>query len=116
MNWPWGERREGEATAVYLGRVLEDYAGMPLLATKALAFHYDDYFCPPEIDDGMNLHRLIADLQNAMRRAPQVTRVRAKEIERAAKEGEFDGTREEADAWGESPEGQAVMRELMRGH
>ena len=110
---PWETRREGEATNEYLARVLEEYAGMPLLAAKALAFHYDDYFCPRDIDDGMNLHRLIADLQNAQRRAPKATRQRAQEIERAAKEGEFDGTREEADRWGESDEGQAVMRELM---
>ena len=37
------------------------------------------------------------------------------QIAERAKEGEFDGTKEESEAWFKSDEGQAVMREFREG-
>lgn len=117
MTYPWETRREGEATAAYLGRVLDD-SGLPELAAKAKLAHYDDYFCPPEVDDGMNMHRLLADLEhsispNSRAASKRVRRIRA--LQDAVKDGEFDGTREESEAWGQSPDGQATFQALLGG-
>lgn len=111
---PWWEaRREGEPTADYLARVLAEL-GLPKLAAKASLKHYDDYFCPPEVDDGMNIHHLVADLQNALPGMhPVGRRERTKQVIEAAKNGTFDGTKEEARAWEESAEGKAAMAELL---
>jgi hypothetical protein len=112
----WGGRRDGERTAVYLTRVLEAL-GPPFaaVATKARACHFDDYFCPPQVDDGANIHRLVAAIQKRLDR-PDVdppTRQKAVQVAVAAREGEFDGTREEAREWGRSAEGQATFALLL---
>jgi hypothetical protein len=107
----WQRRRDGEATAVYLGRVLEDL-GARDLAIKARRCHYDDYFCPDTVDDGFNIHRLIFELENWSRSATRDQRDRAKVMIRAARDGEFDGTREESEQWATSETGQEVFREL----
>lgn len=112
---PWWETRRGnEPTNDYLSRVLDEL-GAPEIAANALAYHYDDFFCPDEIDDGANIHRLVRDVDNWSRRATQNQRDQALQLIEAAKNGEFDGTREEAAAWGRSADGQATYRDLLGG-
>lgn len=125
-SW-WEPRREGEATADYLARVLDEL-GAGELATQARACHFDDYRCPPDVDDGMNIHRLVHGVKvwalhhpaaapsatpPVSDRAALIARVRA--VVNAAFAGEFDGTTEESRAWAETPEGRATFRELMGG-
>lgn len=110
----WERRREGEATAAYLGRVLDD-VGLEAMAADARAFHYDDYFCPPAVDDGMNIHRLVAELRHAQTKASGLDRERIEAIVGAAINGEFDGTHEESAAWERSPDGQEALRMLAEG-
>lgn len=87
-----------------------------MLAERAEKFHYDDYFCPDDIDDGMNIHRLIRDVMAwVVGRGITVADGRARALVFAATEGEFDGTLEEAKAWQASPDGQALFAELLRG-
>ena len=113
MSVWWERRREDEPTASYLGRVL-DAAGERELAEKARLYHYDDYFRPAEIDDGLNIHALVRDLQQ-VRTHSRPRRERLAAIVEAAKNGEFDGTREEAHQWEQTPEGQQALRELLEG-
>jgi hypothetical protein len=112
MNWE--ERRPHELTSEYLGRVLEDYLGLSEMAARARRGHFDDYFCPPEVDDGMNIHRLVNELygktQVINRGSPQYKRIM--EVREAAINGEFDGTKEESDRWAQSKEGQELMSEF----
>lgn len=77
--------------------------GNPRLAgmiRKARAGEYDDYLScsPTPIND------LVRDLrQNG-----------ESELAGRAMRGEFDGTKEEADAWANSPEGQEIFRQFGR--
>lgn len=114
MTQWWERRRDGEPTAEYLARVLGEL-GADHLANKARLFHFDDYFCPPSVDDGANIHRLIAAVQDWSRSATREQRDRAKVVIKAATDGEFDGTREESDQWARSPQGQQVFRDLIEG-
>jgi hypothetical protein len=113
MSYPWKTRGEGEATAEYLGRVLEDYAGLPDLAMRARAFHFDDYFAPPEVATGTELHVLVDELTRVARHASGKQRARAHTVIDAVKNGEFDGTKEESERWMASPDGQAAVRLLV---
>lgn len=108
---PWWERRRpNELTSEYLGRVLEA-AGLTEMASAARRAHYDDFFAPAEVADGMELMRLIADLRAAARAEPERAE-RLAVIENAVKCGEFDGTPEESNRWAASEDGQAALREL----
>ncbi|HEY7009054.1 MAG TPA: hypothetical protein VH395_08950 [Jatrophihabitantaceae bacterium] len=108
------ERRPGEPTAVYLGRVL-DILGLHEMADRARAFHFDDYFCPPEIDDGGNINRLVDELTAHARAADDEQSARIREVIAMAIDGAFDGTREESDQWAASPDGQATFHALFEG-
>lgn len=110
----WESRRDGEATAVYLARVLDEL-GATSLAGQARLWHFDDFFCPDHVDDGANIHRLIAAVKDWGRSATREGRERARILAVAAAEGEFDGTREESEKWGKSPDGQQVFRDLIEG-
>lgn len=112
----WEPRQEGERTAVYLARVLDKLGpAFAHIARAAEAKHYDDYFCPPDVDDGMNINRLVADLLRVIQKQDDVTlRGRAMAVAQAAKGGEFDGTLEESREWALSPQGQATFNELLR--
>jgi uncharacterized protein (DUF2336 family) len=110
----WERRRDGEATPAYLARVLTE-TGLPDLAANARACWYDDFLCPPEIDDGLNIHRLVRDLGDAAGGRSVNTRARIDALIKAAKDGEFDSTREESKAWEQSEEGRATIQSLMRG-
>lgn len=108
----WEPRRDGERTFAYLSRVLEEL-GAKRLAVKALKAHYDDFECPPEIDDGFNIHRLVNDLEQWRRRATREQRRRAEQVISAAVVGEFDSTKEESDRYAASARGQADLRALF---
>jgi len=108
----WETRREGERSNDYLGRVLDALHAEPL-AANARAYHYDDYFCPDDIDDGMPQHRLLSHLHEWVRTAPNVNEGRLREVCQAVVDGEFDGTKEESEEWAASPSGQAVFKELV---
>jgi hypothetical protein len=110
----WERRREGEATPAYLARVLDD-VGLTEMAADARACHYDDFLCPPDVDDGMNIHRLVAELRLAQTKASGLDRERIEAIVAAAINGEFDATREESAAWERSPDGQEALRMLAEG-
>jgi hypothetical protein len=113
----WETRRPGEMTTVYLGRVLEEFLGLKDMARRAREGHFDDYFCPPEIDDGLNMHRLVGELEDKgrglNRNSPQFKRIM--QVREAVVLGEFDGTKEESQRWAASKEGQELFRQLTEG-
>ena len=77
-------------------------AGCPdRLVSNARAGHYDDY----KSELPFPIHRLVEHLRE----------VGQHELARRAIAGEFDGTREEAEAWAQSEEGQQVFRDLLEG-
>jgi len=89
-------------TAERLARAIEE-RGNPRLAgmvRKARAGEYDDYLS----DSATPINDLVRDLrQNGEH-----------ELAQRAIDGEFDGTKEEAEAWANSPEGQEVFGEFWR--
>lgn len=99
MSYSWEPRHRGEATITYLSRVLTG-AGLLDIAIEAEKGWYDDYLCPPEVDDGMNIHRLVRRLNGRGNMADVIAH--------AAINGEFDGTKAEAEAWANTPEGRAT--------
>lgn len=105
----WEARRAHEPTADYLGRVLDEFLGLQDMAARARAAHFDDYFAPPEIADGMELLRLVRELNAIARGTNRAHRLRIREVVAAVKTGEFDGTREESDRWSASKDGQEAM-------
>lgn len=115
-QWWWEPRREGERTSVFLARVLNELGPeFAQIANHAEANHYDDFFCPPEVDDGMNMHRLLRDMLAVIQVLDdKELKNRAMNVAQAAKDGQFDGTTGEAQEWGQSPDGQAAFNELVR--
>lgn len=109
----WELRREGEPTAAYLGRVL-DQLPVGNMARRAREGHFDDYFAPAEVADGMEILRLVNELHGYASRpaTPRNDRLRIRAVIAAVKEGEFDGTKEESDRWAASADGQRAMAEL----
>jgi hypothetical protein len=114
MEPQWESRRKGELTSEYLGRVLENFLGFREMAVRARQAHFDDYFCPPEVDDGMNINRLVNELleksKTISKNSPQYRRIMI--VRELAIQGEFDGTKEESDRWAASKEGQEAMSEF----
>lgn len=77
-------------------------AGCPAdMITRARAGYYDDYRSPLPFP----ITQLVDDLRDTGHY----------DLARRAMDGDFDGTREEADAWAASPEGQQVFRDLLGG-
>lgn len=115
MNNPywWETRREDESTASYLGRVLDE-VGFKDMAEAARRYHYDDYLCPNDIPNAaFNIQRLVRDLRDKARSAIRDQRHKTYVVIDAAKDGEFDCTRQEAEAWAKSYEGQETFNELL---
>jgi len=73
----------------------------PLMIERARAGQYDDYKSPL----AMPLTQLVMDARAAG----------LEDIAQRTIAGEFDATKEEADAWAASPDGQAAFNELL-GH
>lgn len=88
-----------EPTTEKLARALT-FAGAPTaMIERARAGYYDDYKSP----QAFPIMELVKDAEAAGLTA----------IAEAAKDGAFDATEEESDAWAASPEGRATFRELL---
>jgi hypothetical protein len=113
----WERRRDGERTSVYLARVLGELGpAFGQVANYAEACHYDDFRCPPDVDDGMNISRLLADILRVVQVQDHAAlKQRGMAVAQAAKDGEFDATKAEADEWAQSEDGQAAYRLLLGG-
>jgi hypothetical protein len=110
-------RRDGERTNEYLGRTLDDL-GLHNMAERARLYHFDDYFCPDEVDDGANINHLVEELRmqrNAQRTLNPDNAIRINATMLLAMEGEFDGTKEESEEWAKSADGQETFRMLIEG-
>ena len=93
--------RSSEPTAERLARAMAQALCPISMVKRAREGYYDDY----RSDLAMPLVQLVDELRGIGQHA-LAERVVA---------GEFDGTKEESDAWARSPEGQATFRELARG-
>ncbi len=111
----WESRRAGEPTPNYLGRVLDDYLGLSGMARRARQGHFDEFFAPPEIADGLEILRLVEELRGKAQIVRKADRTRIVEVIEAVKVGEFDATKDESDRWAESKDGQDTFRALMEG-
>jgi hypothetical protein len=111
-------RRPGELTTEYLGRVLEDYLGLHDMAARARQGHFDDFFAPREVADGLEILRLYNELRKQARNmqvsGQKVRMGKTLEVALAVKEGEFDATKAESDRWAASKDGQETMRLLLK--
>jgi hypothetical protein len=114
-DYGWETRRSGEQTPMYLGRVLDDYLGFPDMAKRARQGHFDDFFAPTEIADGMEILRLHRELTGKARVVGKSQAKRVTEVMAAVVAGEFDATKEESDRWAASKDGQDAMRMLAEG-
>lgn len=108
----WERRRDGERTPVYLARVLAALGVPDKVVHDAEAGHFDDFAAPPDVADGRELTRLVELLGRWGRGSNRVGRQRAAAVAAAVRDGEFDATKAEADAWLASPEGQQVLAEF----
>lgn len=115
VEYGWEGRRPGEQTPMYLGRVLDDYLGLPAMARRAREGHFDDFFAPAEVADGMEVLRLYGELRGKAQIVGKADRARILEVAEAVKVGEFDATREESDRWAASKDGQDAFRALVEG-
>jgi hypothetical protein len=110
-------RREDERTNEYLGRTLDDL-GLHDMARRARLYHFDDYFCPDEVNDGANINHLVEELRtqrNAQKTLNPTNAIRINDMMLLVMEGEFDGTKEESDEWAKSHDGQEILRMLIEG-
>jgi len=86
-----------------LARALEGKAD-PMLAAmvqRAREGYYGDYTSPLTFPE----HQLVADLEDHGYH----------DLAERVKNGEFDGTKAEAEEWMAGPEGQALLREVTKG-
>lgn len=88
-------------TTERLALALEAAGAPPYMVQRARQGYYDDYKSPL----AGPIMQLVAD----------ATAERLPEIATRAADGEFDGTREEADEWARSAEGQETFRKFF-GH
>jgi hypothetical protein len=89
-----------EPTTEKLAKALEENNAPQDMIDKARSGYYDDYKGPlafPQIQLYHDAH--VAGLET---------------IEAAVAAGDFDGTKEEADEWARSPDGQATFAELIK--
>lgn len=108
----WERRRPGEPTPSYLGRVLDEL-GFASMARRAREGHFDDFFAPAEVADGMEILRLYNELRGKLTVVRKAERPRVQAVMEAVKTGEFDATKEESDRWAASKDGQDTMRMLL---
>lgn len=85
-----------------LARDLEAAGAPPEMVAKASAGYYDDFH--PNGSE-INMTDLYRDLHNAG----------LNDLAEMVKQGEWDATKEESDAWAESPEGQETFAEFAKG-
>lgn len=87
-----------------LARDLKDANAPEWMVDKALSGFYDDYH--PNAP-ALNMTSLLSD----MRKAGLPKAMQLKVID-----GEWDATKEESDAWAQSPEGQKTFTELFKSN
>ncbi len=87
------------STADRLADALKEANAPITMVVRARQAYYDDYRSPLP----MPINQLVADCRAAG----------LNDIAERAINGEFDGTKEESDAWAASEEGQATFRELF---
>jgi hypothetical protein len=88
-----------------LSKALE-LAGLPQLAGRAGAGEWNDFFGEHDLPQ----HHLIYTLDKAAERTTDRRTSRAIVLlKQAVMDGVFDGTKEESDEWGRSPEGQQAI-------
>jgi hypothetical protein len=96
-----------------------DWLGLNDMARRARGGHFDDFFAPREVADGLEILRLYNELRAAARAlqlSGQRDRLRRTlAVADAVKAGEFDATKEESDRWAASKDGQDTMRALAEG-
>ena len=94
-------------TKVKLAYDLKAHGAPGWMVRAAIDGHYDDF----ESDIATPLMQLVADCERLVRESPgQWENLRT--IAAKAKEGEYDGTAQEADAWLQGEQGQASLEEL----
>jgi hypothetical protein len=84
-------------------------ADLPDLAERAKAGEWNDFFGRHDAPQ----HHLIAQLEKRIPRRQDPETIQG--VIQQVIDGEFDGTKAEADEWAASEEGQAIFRELMGG-
>jgi len=100
-----------EHTTAKLAQALREVPGMPRdMITRAVDGYYHDYLSPlifPEI-------QLVSDLKALAKQPATGPKARAALASLAQRvvDGDFDATKEEADAWASSTEGQETFRQL----
>lgn len=112
----WEPRGAGEETTAYLGRVLEEYLGFPAMARRARA----GAFVARRVDVGGysivvgdGIGRLANELVGKTTIVHKTERVRIAAVLYAVGAGAFDGTPAEHQAWAESEDGQATIRDVL---
>lgn len=88
-------------------------AGFDDLAKRAEADEFHDFLS----DDALSAVRLdnaLVDIAKDASRSDR-ERIAASNIRMRHHRGEFDASKEESDAWAESPDGQEAFRRLARG-
>lgn len=113
--YAWEPRRDGEQTPLYLGRVLDWIGGLGDMPRRAREGHFDDFFAPPEVASGLEILKLVDELQRRKTKLGPVGRDRVDEVVAAVKDGEFDATKAESDRWAASKDGQDTFRALLEG-
>lgn len=80
-------------------------AGLPHLADRAAQGEWNDYF---------GIHTLPqVELLRTLRSEVKLANAVRKRLIDDMVDGKYDGTKEESDEWGASPEGQEVYRQLI---
>jgi hypothetical protein len=101
-----------QPTSEKLADALAQVPGIPpAMVDRAREGFYDDYRSPL----AMPQTKLIADLTQAKQQpeCPKISRALINALIRDVRQGEFDGTSEEAAAWAASPEGIATFNEMF---
>jgi hypothetical protein len=86
-------------TTERLARALEAAGAPQVMINRARGSFYDDF----KSDLATPIVQLVQDVRKAGLEG----------IAKRAIDGEFDATKEESDAWAESPEGQELMQQFM---
>lgn len=84
--------------------------GLDDMANRAASGWYDDYVSP--LDNP--ILTLVDDLAVAAATDNGAKRTAIVALRERVKEGDFDGTTEESEAWANSPEGQEALKLLLR--
>jgi hypothetical protein len=100
---------EPEHTTTRLARALEAIPGCPgAIIERARTGYYHDYLSPldtPEV-------QLLADLRALGTTVPRASRPLLRALAADITRGKYDATKAEADAWGQTAEGQEAFAEL----